>query len=143
MRPLSRLYLILLTTLLPARVGSAQSLREVAPEEAGLSSAALDRLDAAMQAYVDGQKLPGIVIAIAHDGKLAHWRAFGLRSVEANDPMRPDDLFRIMSMTKPITSTAAMILIDEGKLGLDDPVSKYLPAFGQVKVWTPSGLETP
>lgn len=127
----------------PPRVAAGQALPEVRPETVGLSATGIARLDSAMAAYVSGKKLPGIVVAIARDGKLAHWKAFGLRSVEANDPMRPDDLFRIMSMTKPITTTAAMILVEERKLELDEPVARYLPAFRDLKVWTPDGLVPP
>jgi CubicO group peptidase (beta-lactamase class C family) len=127
----------------PPRGAVGQALPEVRPELVGLSATGMARLDSAMAAYISGKKLPGIVIAVARNGKLAHWKAFGLRSVEANDPMRPDDLFRIMSMTKPITTTAAMMLVEEQKLELDEPVARYIPAFRNVKVWTPDGLVPP
>jgi CubicO group peptidase (beta-lactamase class C family) len=143
MRPSSRLFTALLVALALPRPAFGQSLPEVPPEAAGFSAAGIARVDSAMEAYVSAHKLPGIVVAIARQGKLAHWKAFGLRSVEGNDPMRPDDLFRIYSMTKPITSTAAMILVEEGRIGLDDPVATYLPMFEQVKVWTPQGLVAP
>ncbi len=121
----------------------SQGLPAAQPGRLGLSAAGLARLDSVMQVYVTDGKLAGLVVAVAKDGRLAHLEAFGLRSVEAKDPMETSDLFRIYSMTKPITSTAAMILVEEGKIGLDDPVAKYLPAFGGVKVWTREGLVPP
>lgn len=131
-----------LVVILAGRVES-QGLPLAPPGTAGFSAAGLARLDSAMQAYVTSGKLPGLVVAVAKAGRLAHWKAFGLRSVEAKAPMEPNDLFRIYSMTKPITSAAAMILVDEGKIGLDDPVARYLPEFGDVKVWTRDGLVSP
>jgi CubicO group peptidase (beta-lactamase class C family) len=131
---------LLLTTL--AGGARAQGLPPARGAPA-FSAAGLARLDSAIQAYVTDGKLAGVVVAIGKDGKVAHWKAFGLRSVEANDPMEPNDLFRIYSMTKPITSTAVMILVEQGKVGLDDPVAKYLPAFAAAKVWTPSGPVPP
>jgi CubicO group peptidase (beta-lactamase class C family) len=137
-----RLLPFLLVATLPS-VAATQSLAPVDPKAAGLSDAGIARLDSAMQAYIDAGKLPGIVIALARNGRLAHWKAFGLRSVEAGDPMEPSDLFRIYSMTKPITSTAVMMLVESGTLGLDEPVSKYVPAFGDVRVWAREGPVTP
>jgi len=133
---------LLLAALVPS-VAAGQTLPQVAPEAAGLKAAGVARLDSAMQAYVTAGKLPGLVIAVARDGRLVHWKAFGLRKVEAKAPMQPNDLFRMYSMTKPITSTAVMMLVEAGQLSLDDPVAKYLPAFASVQVWTPDGLVPP
>ncbi len=135
-------YFVVLGVILTGRVES-QGLPLAPPGKAGFSVAGMARLDSAMLAYVAGGKLPGLVVAVAKGGRLAHWKAFGLRSVETKAPMEPNDLFRIYSMTKPITSAAAMILVDEGKVGLDDPVARYLPEFGEVKVWTRDGLVPP
>ena len=96
-----------------------------------------------MTALVSEKKLPGLVVAIARNGRVAHLKAFGNRVMEPADPMERTDLFRIYSMTKPMVSAGLMILVDEGKVGLDDPVSKYVPEFGAVKVWTPSGPVAP
>ena len=134
---------ILLLLLLTARGLSAQGLPTTTPAAAGLSAAALTRLDSAMGALVKDQKLPGIVIAVARNGRVAHWKAFGSRVVDPSDAMERTDLFRIYSMTKPIATTGLMILVEEGKVLLDDPVSKYVPEFGAVKVWTASGLVEP
>jgi CubicO group peptidase (beta-lactamase class C family) len=121
----------------------SQGLPAAPPESVGLSAAGLKRLDSAMAAYVESGKLPGIVVAVARNGRVASYKAFGLRSVEHNARMEPNDLFRIYSMTKPITSTAMLILVDEGKVGLDDPVAKYLPEFGKMKVWSRDGPVEP
>jgi CubicO group peptidase (beta-lactamase class C family) len=121
----------------------AQGLPMAAPTSVRLSTVGLARLDSAMNALVKEQKLPGLVVAIARNGKVAHWKAFGDRVTDPADPMERTDLFRIYSMTKPIASTGLMILVEEGKVKLEDPVSKYVPEFGSVKVWTEAGLVAP
>jgi CubicO group peptidase (beta-lactamase class C family) len=136
-RPIAALPLVA-ALLLPARA-TAQPLPVAAPASAGFSAAGLARLDSAMAAYVADGRLPGIVVTVARGGRLVHWKAFGLRSVEAGAPLRPDDLFRIYSMTKPITSVAVMMLVEDGRVALEDPVAKYIPAFVATKVWTPLG----
>jgi CubicO group peptidase (beta-lactamase class C family) len=80
---------------------------------------------------------------VARNGRLAHWKAFGVRSIEHKDPMERDDLFRIYSMTKPVTTAAMMMLVEAGKVSLDDPVAEYLPAFAGVRVWSPAGPVAP
>jgi CubicO group peptidase (beta-lactamase class C family) len=137
------LLLALLGIPLQAPGAQGQGLPVAPPESVDLSASGLARLDSAMRAYVETGKLPGIVVAVARNGKLAHWKAFGLRSIEHNDPMEPDDLFRIYSMTKPVTSVAMMLLVEEGRVGLEDPVAKYLPAFAGVTVWSPDGPRAP
>lgn len=104
------------------------------PETVGLSSARLARIDAHMQRYVDDGKVGGIVTLVARHGQIAHLGAVGHQSRETGQPMQPDSLFRIHSMTKPITSVAAMLLVEEGRVLLQDPVAKYLPSFRQVQV---------
>lgn len=91
-----------------------------------------------IQNEVDSQKIPGAVILIQQHGKPIYLKAFGQRDVTTGAPMRTNSLFAIKSMTKPITSVAAMMLVDEGKLGLQDPLHKYIPAFAQTTV----GIET-
>jgi len=142
MRSTTRWASLRLAVLVPT-VAAGQALPRTSPESARLTTAGVARLDSAMQAYVSGGKLPGLVIAVARDGKVAHWKAFGLRRTEPRAPMEPNDLFRIYSMTKPITSAAIMMLVDGGQLELDDPVAKHITAFGGVKVWTSSGLVAP
>jgi CubicO group peptidase (beta-lactamase class C family) len=116
----------------------------VTPEAVGFSSARLLRVDQAMQRYVDKGKLAGIVTAVTRRGKLVHEEKYGMMDVEADKPMQLDTIFRIYSMTKPITSVAVMMLYEEGRFFLSDPVHKYIPAFEDVKVFvqkTETGLE--
>ncbi|MBX3413229.1 MAG: beta-lactamase family protein [Pirellulales bacterium] len=118
--------------------GAAQAedaLPAAPPSEVGLSEEKLAAIDEAMQSYVDKQKLAGIVVLIAREGKVAHAGVYGKLDREADKPMTRDALFRIYSMSKPITSAALMTLYDEGRFQLDDPVSKYLPELGDLKVY--------
>jgi CubicO group peptidase (beta-lactamase class C family) len=108
------------------------------PEQAGFSRAGLARIDAFLQNEVDTRKIPGGILLIKRKGAIAYFKSFGVRDPAAEAPMTPDTIFRIYSMSKPITTVAAMMLVEEGKLGLDDPLSKYIPAFTDVKV----GVET-
>ncbi|MGH8248434.1 MAG: serine hydrolase domain-containing protein, partial [Gammaproteobacteria bacterium] len=112
----------------------AQELPRAAPEDVGLSAERLARLDTAMQAYVDDKKLAGAVTLIARHGRVAHLRAFGKASIEKGAPMQADSLFRIFSMTKPITSVALLMLLEEGGFQLSDPAEMYIPAFKDLKV---------
>ena len=113
------------------------------PASVGLSAAGLARLDSAMNALVKDQKLPGIVVAVARNGKLAHMKAFGSRVVDPADAMEKTDLFRIYSMTKPIASAGLMILVEEEEGATRGPGVKYVPEFGAVKVWTAGGPVEP
>ncbi|MDH5590792.1 MAG: beta-lactamase family protein, partial [Gemmatimonadota bacterium] len=107
----------------------AQALRPAAPEEVGMSSDRLHRLDRALTSYVESGRLPGGVILVARDGRVVHRRAFGWRDLEERDAMEGDDLFRIASQTKALVSVAAMLLMEEGSLLLNDPVGKFIPSF--------------
>ncbi len=106
----------------------------IAPEEAGFSSERLKRIDAAMQRYVDQKKVAGIVTLVARRGKVVHYEKFGYQDLATSQPMELDTIFRIYSMTKPITSVAFMMLFEQGLVRLTDPVTKFIPEFGQVKV---------
>jgi CubicO group peptidase (beta-lactamase class C family) len=113
----------------------AQSLPKAAsPEEIGISTQRLKRLSAAFQSDVDKDLIPGAVVLIARDGKVAFFDAFGFQDREKRIPMKADSIFRIASMTKPITSVAVMMLVEEGKIQIDDPLSFYLPEFKELKV---------
>ncbi|MBL9125095.1 MAG: beta-lactamase family protein [Planctomycetaceae bacterium] len=125
------LALALLST--TARAG--ERLPAAAPADVGLSTAGLAAIDSAMQKYVDDDKLAGVVILIARDGKVVHANVSGQSDRETKKPIQRDSLFRIYSMTKPITGVALMTLYDEGKFQLDDPVAKHLPGFAQLKVY--------
>jgi CubicO group peptidase (beta-lactamase class C family) len=104
------------------------------PEEVGLSPAALDRLSGVLSARTASGHLPGAVALVARHGKVAYHAAFGLQDPASGAPMTPDSIFRIYSMTKPIVSVAVMMLWEEGRLLLDEPISKYIPAFAETKV---------
>jgi CubicO group peptidase (beta-lactamase class C family) len=104
------------------------------PKVGGFSSAGLARIDAYLTNEIAGNKIPGAVMMIQRDGKTVYFSSFGVRDPATKEPMTPDSIFRIYSMSKPITTVAAMMLVEEGKLQLDAPLSKYIPAFANVKV---------
>src|SRR4051812_23786342 len=108
--------------------------RAECPEQVGLSSARLERLAAVIHADVARRLIPGAVLAIARGGRLAYGEAFGWRDREAGAAMTADAIFRVASMTKPITSVAAMMLAEEGRLEIAAPVSQYLPEFAELTV---------
>ena len=108
--------------------------RAQSPEEVGFVATRLKRLSDRIEEGVRNNELPGAVVLIARNGKIVMFDAFGFRDKEAKAPMKTDSIFRIASMTKPITSVAAMMLAEEGKLTLADKVSKYIPAFADTKV---------
>ncbi|MFF9277183.1 serine hydrolase domain-containing protein [Streptomyces griseosporeus] len=109
--------------------------QEVDPAEAGLDAKALDRLDRHLAHLVDEGRLPGFLVSVARGGRVAHLTAHGLRDVAAGAPVTPDTLWRIYSMTKPVTAVAALLLVEEGRLSLDDPVERHLPAFADPRVY--------
>ncbi len=117
----------------------AAGLPTASPQEVGMSAEGLARIGPAMEAYVDDGRLPGIVTMVARRGHVVHWSALGFRDLEAGDPLAPDDILRIFSMTKPITSVAVMMLAEEGLISLDDPISAHIPAFGRSEVLTDEG----
>src|ERR1700716_4248300 len=104
------------------------------PEEVGLSSTQLKRLEDVTQNHIDEGLVPGAVMLVARRGKIAWMSVLGKRDVAAGAAMKPDAIFRIYSMTKPIVSVALMQMVEEGKLQVSDPVSKYLPEIGKMKV---------
>ena len=112
---------------------SAQALPEAAPESVGLSSERLSRVDALFESYIADGRIAGVVVAIARNGKLAHLRALGRMGMTKAQPMREDAIFRMASMTKPITSTAVMMLYEQGYFQLEDPVSRYIPELAGMK----------
>ena len=103
----------------------------VAPEQVGLSASRLDRVRKWMNGWVDSGRLAGMVAVVMRKGELAFAETCGKADVERNKPMRPDTIFRIYSMTKPLTSTAIMMLYEEGRFQLDDPISKFIPGLRQ------------
>ncbi|MEV5882187.1 serine hydrolase domain-containing protein [Streptomyces sp. NPDC052020] len=110
--------------------------QEVEPGEAGLDRDALDRLDRHFARQVDEGRLPGFLVAVARGGRVAHLTVHGHRDVAAGLPVEAGTLWRVYSMTKPVTSVAALMLTEAGRLSLDDPVERYLPAFAAPRVYT-------
>lgn len=104
------------------------------PEDAGMSPERLARIGEVLRADIDAGKLPGAVIAVARNGKLVMFQAYGFRDKGAGTPMTTDTIFNIASMTKPMTAVAALSLEEQGKLLIDDPIHRYLPAFRDMKV---------
>jgi CubicO group peptidase (beta-lactamase class C family) len=113
----------------------AQLRQEVDPSEVGLDPKALDRLDQHAAHFVDEGRLPGFLVSVARHGRVAHLTTHGRRDIAAGLPVEPDTLWRIYSMTKPVTAVAALLLVEEGRLSLDDPVERHLPAFAGPRVY--------
>ena len=111
------------------------------PGEVGLSAERLARITTAFNKEIADKALPGVTIMVARKGKLVYSGAFGVRDPAKPEPVAVDSLFRIYSMTKPLTSVAAMMLVEEGKLQLSDSVAKYLPAFKDMQALTATGSE--
>ena len=109
------------------------------PESVGISTERLGRLHRGMQALVDRKEAGGIVTLVARDGKIVDVHTNGFQDVESKTPMRENTIFRIASMSKPITSVAIMMLYEDGKLRLNDPVSRFIPAFKQQRVANEKG----
>jgi CubicO group peptidase (beta-lactamase class C family) len=127
---------VLLAGLLLAAPASAQFRPAASPEAAGFSSARLARIDSVIQPLVAAGQLPGAVVFIARDGQIVMHKAYGYRDTETRAPMRKDDIFRIASQSKAIASLAVMMLWEEGRFGLDDPIERYIPEFADPKVVT-------
>jgi CubicO group peptidase (beta-lactamase class C family) len=107
---------------------------QVLPDPSGFSSEALARISAYMQHEVASGKIPGAALLIRQHGRPVLFDSYGVRDIDSNRPMTTDTIFRLYSMSKAVTSVAAMMLVDDGKLSPDDPLSKYIPAFANVKV---------
>jgi CubicO group peptidase (beta-lactamase class C family) len=116
---------------------------DVDPTEAGFDPARLQRLDDHFGRYVDDQRLAGWQLALTRGGKLVHSSGRGKRDRESGADVTPDTIWRIYSMTKPITSVAAMMLWEEGAFELKDPISRFLPEFADVKVWRGGSVTRP
>ena len=130
---LNKVLIILL--LLAGIFSNAQSDFEISsPESQGFSSEKLTLLNQAMHSYVDDNELSAIQTAIVKNGKLIHFDSYGSSDISENDPLEEDDIFRIASMTKPIVSIGLMMLYEEGKFNLNDPVYKYIPEFKNLTV---------
>jgi CubicO group peptidase (beta-lactamase class C family) len=120
----------------------AEELPRATPREVGLSADKLDRIKSVVQAAVDKHQTAGVVVLVARRGKVVYLESSGKMDVEAGKAMQPDAIFRIHSLTKPITTAAALVLYEEGKFRLDDPVSRYLPELNRLGVYAGKGDET-
>ena len=123
-----------LALVLATSLATAADLPKAGAEAEGMSSDRLARLVATLKADVESKKIPGAVLLVARHGKVVQYEAVGKVDPAGAAPMSRDGIFRIYSMSKPITSVAAMMLVEEGRLKLDDPVGKYIPSFDDVKV---------
>ena len=131
-------FVVVFALLLVPRAPAAQGLVRVEPEEVGMSSERLDRLSLALESFVDEGRLAGAVTIVVRRGKVAYREGVGYRDVEAEAPMPSDGIFRIASQTKALASVGVMLLQEEGKLLITDPVGKYLPAFAETTVAEPN-----
>jgi CubicO group peptidase (beta-lactamase class C family) len=130
-----RLSIYALVCALALSAAVAQELPSASPASVGLSPERLDRIGTVVQQSVDNKQIAGAVTMVVRRGKVAWLKAEGMMDREAAKPMRPDAMFRICSMTKPITSVAVMMLYEEGRFQLDDPISQYLPEFKNPRVY--------
>jgi CubicO group peptidase (beta-lactamase class C family) len=121
----------------------AQALPRAAPAAVGLDAAKLGEATRLLAQFVVEQKIAGAVAAVARRGRLAYLETVGVQNLESKTPMSDRSVFRIYSMTRPVTSVAAMILYEEGKFRLDDPIAKYLPEFSGIRVVTADGPRPP
>lgn len=121
----------------------AQGLPPARPQDIGLAPEALARIAPTLKTYVDSGKLPGFVMFIARHGKVGYAQAVGSADVANKVPIRTDGVFRILSMTKPVVAVGAMKLVEAGKLRLDDPVAKFIPAFANIQVYAGGSATSP
>ena len=130
---------LVMTALLGGPTGLRAEDRVVSPESIGFSTDGLKTLQRTMRALVDDAKLAGITTLVARHGKVVYLDAYGVQDLATRKPVTKDTIFRLASMTKPIVGVAMMMLWEEGKWTLDDPVTKHIPEFSGLKVATPNG----
>ena len=123
----------------PASASETKNLPSSKAEKVGMSSDRMERITALGERYVNNNQVAGMVNLVMRDGKVVHYKAHGARGSDDDRPMQKDDLFRIYSMTKPITAAAAMQLYEQGKFQLNDPVAKFVPELKDVKVLNADG----
>jgi len=126
-----------------AAASASSALPLATPESQGMSSARLERMHAEMKRFVDEGKHAGVVTLVARNGRVVDVYSYGKRDLEAGLPMQPDTIVRMYSMSKIVTSVAALMLLEEARFKLDEPVSNYLPDLARVKVWTGGTVEKP
>ena len=128
---------IVVAVVLSALPLSAALSNATRPEDVGLSSERLQRINQMVQRYIDAKEITGAVTIVSRKGKIAHFEAQGLMDVENKTPMRKDAIFRMASMSKPVTGVAILMLVEEGKIRLTDPVSRFIPGFKNLQVAMP------
>src|SRR5205809_992711 len=133
--PLRMLTLLLVVAGLAAPI-AAGSVSAARPEDAGFSSERLRAVHETIQRHIDAGDITGAVTLVGSRGRIVHFEAHGLMDLASKRPMAKDSIFRIMSMTKPVTAVAVMMMEEEGKLRVTDTVSKYIPEFKRLKVGT-------
>lgn len=122
--------------LLALTLAASVHAQEIEPERVGISSQRLQRINALVDRRIEAGDITGAVTLVARDGRIVHLEARGLMDQASNTPMRRDTIFRIASMSKPVAGVAILMLAEEGKVRLDDPVSKFIPSFGEAEVAT-------
>ena len=128
-------YLLAALLALPLAAGNVPAGK---PEDAGMSAERLQRIHQAIQRHIDAGEISGAVTLVARRGRMVHFEAHGLMDLESKKPMAKDAIFRLASMSKPITSVAVMMLVEDGSIRLTDPVSKFIPEFKDMKVAMPA-----
>ena len=134
MRNTLRLTMIAISAALAALPLAAASVQAAKPEELGFSADRLERIHETIERHISAGDISGAVTLVARRGRIAHFQAHGLMDLDSKKPMQKDALFRIASMSKPITGAAILMLMEEGKIRLTDPVSKFIPEFKGIKV---------
>jgi CubicO group peptidase (beta-lactamase class C family) len=132
----ARVFIATIAFVLTSAAGAAE-LKTTKPERVGMSSERLGRIHDIMQRHIDAAHITGAVTAVARRGKLVHFEAHGYRDPNAKTPMPKDALFRMASSSKPVTGVAVLMLMEEGRIRLNDPVSMYIPEFKSMKVAVP------
>jgi len=132
------LALLITTSSVHARDGGIAPAK---PDTVGFSAERLQQLDQGMQAYIDQKQLAGMVTVLARHGKVVHEKTYGVMDLQSNEPMKTDSIVRIYSMTKPVTGVAMMMLYEEGKWRINDPIAKYIPEFKDLKVFAGMGAD--
>src|SRR3954469_9398895 len=140
-RLMSAAAVVLFVSLLALRPAAETATAK--PEDVGLSTERLARITEMMKRHVAAGEISGGVTLVARHGKIAHFEATGVTDVDSKKPMTKDAVFRIASMTKPVTGVAIMMMMEEGKLRITDPVSKYIPSFKDLKVAVPQPRQGP
>jgi len=136
-RLVPRVSLVLILAVLLTVIPAGAQVPAGAPEDVGLSAKRLERIGEMIQRAIDADQISGAVTVVARRGQIAHFEAHGLMDIEASAPMRKDTIFPIASMTKPVTGVAILMLVEEGKVRLSDPVSRFIPEFHDTKVAMP------